>query len=674
MDGPLANRVRSGTKQPQRDSGPGHAKPVFRLSLPFIRTLPVAPSCYPLHDDRMSETPSPSTETQAAYRVLARKYRPSTFEDLIGQEPMVQTLTNAFRTGRIAQAYMLTGVRGVGKTTTARILARALNYERDGVDGPSLDLDPPGVHCQSIMEGNHVDVIEMDAASHTGIDDIREIIASVRYSPTSARFKVYIIDEVHMLSKAAFNGLLKTLEEPPEHVKFIFATTEIRKVPITVLSRCQRFDLRRIDAGEMTALLSRISKAENVPVEDEALSMIARASEGSARDALSLLDQAIAHSAGSGRKKVVADEVRSMLGLADRARVIDLFEHVMAGRIAEALGELKDQYDSGAEPATVLGDLAEFVHFVTRVRYVDTALNDPALSQTEKERGKEFADKLSPRILGRAWQMLLKGIAEVQGSPRPLAAADMVLVRMTHAADLPPLDEALKTLSDGGSATITRGVSAGAGGASGGATAVAATPSRMAATSARTTAQGGSSVPQMRAEPAPQPQPNPALAYETIATFEDLLAVAEKKRDIRFKLMLRNHVSLISFEQGRIELSPVGDAPRDLMNQMSARLKEWTGDNWMISISQEAGAETVKQREEAQKAALVEDAEQHPLVSKILATFPQSKIVDVRMLDDVDSLDEAAAEAAALDNPDDELADEISGDIPDADGMDDYFR
>ena len=393
------------------------------------------------------------TQPDTEYRVLARKYRPSSFEDLIGQEPMVRTLRNAFATNRIAQAYMLTGVRGVGKTTTARILARALNYHSDENKSPTLDLNQIGDHCQAIMEGNHVDVIEMDAASHTGIGDIREIISSVRYKPVSARYKVYIIDEVHMLSTAAFNGLLKTLEEPPEHVKFIFATTEIRKVPITVLSRCQRFDLRRIESGEMTTFLEKIAALESVTAEPEALAMIARASEGSVRDALSLLDQSIAHASSSAEGKILGNNVRDMLGLADRARVIDLFEQIMKGDISAALQEIKDQYDVGAEPATILTDLAEFVHFVTRVRYVDTALDDPSLSEDEKKRGKDFAEKLSPRILGRTWQMLLKGIEEVRSSPRPLAAADMVLVRITHAADLPSPEDIIRQLNNDGPQT-----------------------------------------------------------------------------------------------------------------------------------------------------------------------------------------------------------------------------
>ncbi|MDN2567323.1 DNA polymerase III subunit gamma/tau, partial [Aquibium sp. A9E412] len=380
----------------------------------------------------------------AAYRVLARKYRPSDFSALIGQEPMVRTLTNAFASGRIAQAWMLTGVRGVGKTTTARILARALNYKTDGVDQPTIAFERPGEHCQAILEGRHVDVMEMDAASHTGIDDIRDIIEQVRYAPVSARYKVYIIDEVHMLSNQAFNGLLKTLEEPPPHVKFIFATTEIRKVPITVLSRCQRFDLRRVDAGMLTAHLKAIADREGVEADDEAFAMIARAAEGSVRDSLSILDQAIAHSAG----RVTPQTVRDMLGLADRSRVVDLFEHLMKGDVAAALAEFRAQYDTGADPAAVLTDLAEFNHLVTRLRFVPAAAEDASLSEEERRRGLAFADALSVRVLSRAWQMLLKGIAEVQASNRPVAAGEMVLIRIAHAADLPPLDEALKALEE----------------------------------------------------------------------------------------------------------------------------------------------------------------------------------------------------------------------------------
>ncbi len=392
------------------------------------------------------------TEKQAAYRVLARKYRPARFEDLIGQDAMVRTLSNAFDLERIHQAYILTGVRGVGKTTTARILARAFNYElpaRAGcpaVTRPAIRMPELGVHCQAIIESRHVDVIEMDAASHTGIDDVREIIESVRYLPVLARTKVYIIDEVHMLSKPAFNGLLKTLEEPPDHVKFVFATTEIEKVPVTVRSRCQRFDLRRVNAGVLTGYLASICAKEAVAIEDEALSLIARAAEGSVRDALSLLDQAIAHGAGLPGA-IAADALRAMLGLADRGRIIDLFEALIRGHMAEALSTLKELHDFGADPSEVLAELAEFVHLITRLKLVPDAGQDVSLTPDERIRGQQFSQELSIPVLTRAWQLLLKGLREVKDSPRPLVAADMVLVRVGFAADLPTPDEALRKLA-----------------------------------------------------------------------------------------------------------------------------------------------------------------------------------------------------------------------------------
>ena len=401
--------------------------------------------------------PAPAQQAASAYRVLARKYRPRAFPDLIGQEAMVRTLSNAFETGRIPQAWMLTGVRGVGKTTTARILARALNYERPGVTGPTVHMPELGVHCEAIMESRHVDVMEMDAASHTGIDDVRQIIDGIRYAPVSARYKVYIIDEVHMLSEKAFNAFLKTLEEPPPHAKFIFATTEIRKVPVTILSRCQRFDLRRVEAGTLVAHLTRICAAEQVQAEPEALAMIARAAEGSVRDSLSLLDQAIAHGAG----RVGVEEVRAMLGLADRGRIVDLFEHIMRGDLPAALGELKSQYDAGADPAVVLTDLASFTHFVTRLKLVPAAADDAAITDVERTRGAEFAARLSIRVLSRTWQMLVKGIAEVQAAPRPIAAAEMVLVRLAYAADLPTPDEALRLLRQDHEVMETLGLRAG---------------------------------------------------------------------------------------------------------------------------------------------------------------------------------------------------------------------
>src|SRR6202142_1399715 len=409
----------------------------------------------------MSETAKPTEQgfdlgdapeaPAGGYRVLARKYRPASFDDLIGQDAMVRTISNAFESGRIPQAWILTGVRGVGKTTTARILARALNYELPdrSVKGPTIHMPKLGVHCQAIMESRHMDVLEMDAASHTGVDDVRQINDSVRYAPASARYKVFIIDEVHMLSTAAFNAFLKTLEEPPEHAKFVFATTEIRKVPVTVLSRCQRFDLRRVEADVLMAHLGNIAGKEGVEAEAEALGIIARAAEGSVRDSLSLLDQAIAHAAGPVR----ADAVRQMLGLADRTRVIDLFDQLLRGHIASPFKEFREQCDTGADPVVVLSDLAEFVNFVTRVKIVPATADNLAFGETERLRARDFAAKLSMRVLSRMWQMLLKGITEAQGATRPAVAAEMVLVRIAYVADMPTPDEAIRMLEQNGGAS-----------------------------------------------------------------------------------------------------------------------------------------------------------------------------------------------------------------------------
>ncbi|WFP63065.1 MULTISPECIES: DNA polymerase III subunit gamma/tau [unclassified Mesorhizobium] len=568
------------------------------------------------------------TGKAGAYRVLARKYRPSNFSELIGQEPMVRTLTNAFATGRIAQAWMLTGVRGVGKTTTARILARALNYKTATVDQPSVDLSIPGEHCQAIMEGRHVDVIEMDAASHTGIDDIRDIIDRVRYAPVSARYKVYIIDEVHMLSTQAFNGLLKTLEEPPPHVKFIFATTEIRKVPITVLSRCQRFDLRRIDAGALVAHLSSIAAKEGISVDDEALAMIARAAEGSARDSLSILDQAIAHGSGT----VSAEAVRAMLGLADRARIIDLFEHVMKGDVAAALAEFRAQYDTGADPAAVLTDLAEFNHLVTRLRFVPAAAEDASLSEDERRRGAEFASTLSVRVLSRAWQMLLKGIPEVQSSNRPVSAGEMVLIRLAHAADLPTLDEALKSLE--GAAPVPNGApranGAPASPGNGGASAVAQT--RMP------TSSGAQTMRLVEAQPVPAafvPAPEPVVETPAVPvkSLADIAALADANRDIAFKVLLKRCVRLVRIEPGRIDVSLTDDAPKMLLNDLTAKLRAWTGRNWLVSLSKEEGGQTLAEKETTKRENAFSDARSDPTVAAILARFPGAKIIDVRIPD-----------------------------------------
>ncbi|MEJ1159592.1 DNA polymerase III subunit gamma/tau [Prosthecomicrobium sp. N25] len=618
------------------------------------------------------ETPATQPKT-GAYRVLARKYRPQSFDDLIGQEPMVRTLSNAFETGRIAQGYMLTGVRGVGKTTTARILARALNYEIPGtVDRPTIHMPEPGVHCRAIMEGRHVDVIEMDAASHTGIGDIREIIEAVRYKPVSARMKVYIIDEVHMLSTAAFNGLLKTLEEPPEHVKFIFATTEIRKVPVTILSRCQRFDLRRIEADVLVRHLRRIADAERVTIDDEALRLVARAAEGSVRDSLSLLDQAIAHGEGG----ITADQLREMLGLADRSRVIDLFEHLMRGDVAAALTELRAQYDVGADPAVVIADLAEFTHFVTRLKLVPGAAADAAASEAERTRGAALAEGLSVRILGRAWQMLLKGYDEVRGAPKALPAAEMVLVRLAHAADLPTPDEALRLLKDAAPAGPATGGDGG--GPRGGGGAGPASLGRVDARAGqglpegrpmpRLVAGGGEAVgraqearqPEPQAQPvappweepapaaAPRPVPPaaPGGAERHVGTLEDIAALAAEKRDIRLKMAVERQVRPVRMEPGRLEVALAPEAPRDLAQDLSRKLTEWTGLRWMVIVSREEGGATIAETREAQRNRLVSDARADPLVAAVLKRFPGAAIVDVRVNRSPE--EEAAAAAAGV--------------------------
>ncbi len=587
------------------------------------------------------------------YRVLARKYRPNSFEDLIGQEAMVRTLSNAFDLDRIHQAYMLTGVRGVGKTTTARILARAFNYElpllgeRAAVDRPTIQMREMGAHCQAIIESRHVDVIEMDAASHTGIDDVREIIDSSRYRPVMARTKIYIVDEVHMLSKQAFNGLLKTLEEPPDHVKFLFATTEIEKVPVTVRSRCQRFDLRRIEPTVMVAHLARICAKEDVPVEEEALAVIARAAEGSVRDALSLLDQAIALGAGAGRT-LDAATLRAMLGLADRTRVIDLFEQVMRGDMAAALGTLKELHDSGGEPGQVLVDLADFVHFVTRVKLVPDAADDPAASPEERVRGKLFAKGLSMAVLTRAWQLLLKGMQEVKDAPRPLAAADMVLVRLAYAADLPSPDEALRRLGGGGARPAvprsTGGGSGGDGGGSGGRASLAVVasprpvqpvvelvePARATLATVPGPAAPDPAVPAPAVPDIAMPKAAPAVRLNSL---EDLVALAALKRDIQLKTALERDVHLVRFDEGSIEFSLAPGAAQTLPQALMRKLLEWTGARWVVALSRDPGAPTLVEQAQAREGETRSGIERDPLVRSVLAQFPGARIVAVRAPD-----------------------------------------
>jgi len=606
----------------------------------------------------------PRRDDAAGYRVLARKYRPRDFDDLIGQAAMVRTLSNAFRTGRIPQAWMLTGVRGVGKTTTARILARGLNYERPGhADGPTIDLAEPGEHCEAIIEGRHIDVMEIDAASNNSVENVRQINDAVRYSPVTARYKVYIIDEVHMLSGGAFNAFLKTLEEPPPHAKFIFATTDIHKVPVTILSRCQRFDLRRVAVDQLVAHLTRICGLEGVNADPEALKAIARAAEGSVRDSLSLLDQAISHGAGT----ITPDTVRDMLGLADRARVIDLFEAVMRGDIPQSFSLLADQYGAGADPAAILRDLAGFAHLVTRLKLVPEAAQDPALTEAESKRGAQMAQDLSIRVLSRTWQMLLKGIAEVESASRPIAAAEMVLVRLAYAADLPTPDEALRMLRDGGAGAAAPSGSSGQPGsggsgpsgmrhsdASGQADASDTEPPRHAVsshhgegsthhgasagpgTSPRAALHAVATAPESARHIDTTPQAARADAAPAsgkvlhLARFEDLVALAEENRDILMKAALERDVRLVRFEDGQIEFALAEGARRDLAPELMRKLAEWTGRRWMVALSSQPGEATLRERLEAREREKRQGAADHPLVRAVLDGFPGARVVDVR--------------------------------------------
>jgi len=590
----------------------------------------------------MSDEPSlglepVSAKREEAYRVLARKYRPSDFTGLIGQEALVKTLSNAFATGRIAHAFMLTGVRGVGKTTTARIIARALNCI--GPDGKRKEptVQPCGVcePCVAIAESRHVDVQEMDAASNNGVEEVRQIIDAVRYAPASARYKVYILDEVHMLSKPAFNAILKTLEEPPPHVKFIFATTEIRKVPVTILSRCQRFDLRRIESPELIALLESIAQKESVAISHDALALIARAAEGSARDGLSLLDQAIAHGEAG---EIGADMVRDMLGLADRGRVLDLFEKVMGGKIAEALAELGALYDHGADPLAVMQDLLEIVHFLTRVKVAPGAEGFFDGSSGEAKRAAAMAAKLSVPSLTRAWQMLLKGLIEVRDATRPVAACEMALIRLAYAADLPPTDRLVRELLDNTNPPLEGGSkSASAAQISGRGQSIANSP--LPEMASRVTRSSISTLPQGEGRAAAQSEPTASAVPQTmIRSLEEIAALAQKHGAPVLKVHIENDIHLVHLEPGRIEFRPSARAPRTLAGDLSQKLKEWTGIRWSVAIAREGGAATLSEQRKSARAAKFESATQQPMVREILDRFPGAEIIAVRTIADDDEI------------------------------------
>jgi DNA polymerase III subunit gamma/tau len=576
---------------------------------------------------------------QPAYQVLARKYRPETFADLVGQEAMVRTLKNAFAADRIAHAFVMTGIRGTGKTTTARIIAKGLNcVGPDGTGGPTTEPCGQCEPCRAIAEGRHVDVMEMDAASRTGVGDIREIIDSVHYRAASARFKVYIIDEVHMLSTAAFNALLKTLEEPPAHVKFIFATTEIRKVPVTVLSRCQRFDLKRIEPEVMIALLRKIAQAEGAAIGDDALALITRAAEGSARDATSLLDQAISHGAG----ETTGDQVRAMLGLADRGRTLDLFDLIMKGDASAALTELSSQYADGADPMAVLRDLAEITHWISVIKINPSAAEDPTTPPDEQTRGQDMASRLPMRALTRMWQMLLKAIEEVSLAPNAMMAAEMAVIRLTHVADLPDPETLVKKLSDS-----PRPPSGGGGGLQGGAPA------------------GGATVHSPRMAPvhsAPTRGPTmtataPALAesqLQVYATFDSIVELIRQKRDMLLLNEVETGLRLARYAPGRIEFEPAPGAKPDLAARISQRLQGWTAARWGVSVVSSGGAPTIAETRNAELQQVRAEAADNPLVQAILTAFPGAKISEVRSPEALT----AQATEAALPQADPEVDDD----------------
>ncbi|MDP3172931.1 MAG: DNA polymerase III subunit gamma/tau [Phenylobacterium sp.] len=553
--------------------------------------------------DMFAPAPPPVAQDAGAYTVLARKYRPRTFEDLIGQEAMVRTLTNAFSSGRIAHAFMLTGVRGVGKTTTARLLARALNYESDTVHQPTLDLTQEGIHCRAIIEGRHMDVLELDAASRTKVDEMRELLDGVRYAPVSARYKVYVIDEVHMLSTAAFNALLKTLEEPPPHAKFIFATTEIRKVPVTILSRCQRFDLRRVEPEVIARNLETISEAEGARVEAEGLMLIARAAEGSVRDAQSMLDQAIVQAEAG--LTVGAAVIRDMLGLADRAQTIGLLEHIVRGEAGPAIEAFRTLYGFGADPGQVMIDLLEHCHGASLTRAVGA--HALTLPKDQAARLAAIGAAVSPGVLARLWQMLLKGHDEVRRAPDAAAAVDMALIRLAYAADLPGPEEALKRLQSG-DAPPARGGGLSSGGASGG---------------------GGASAV-ARAQPSPVTAE--AETAPVLQSFDDVIALIEKRRDIALRLDVERFVRPISFRPGAIEFEPAPGAPSNLAQRLVNRLKEWTGQPWLIAAQGGGGAESQWERQKREQRDTLDEVRADAFVQSVFEAFPGTELLEVRTL------------------------------------------
>ena len=581
------------------------------LDDPFAEAAPDALERDDLTDDMfggskpvMDSQPAKPIEKSQAYTVLARKYRPRTFEDLIGQEAMVRTLTNAFHAGRIAHAFMLTGVRGVGKTTTARLLARALNFESDTVHQPSVDLTVMGYHCQAIIEGRHIDVLELDAASRTGVDAMRDLLESVRYAPVEARYKVYVIDEVHMLSTGAFNALLKTLEEPPPHAKFIFATTEIRKVPVTILSRCQRFDLRRVEPETLTPHLEKICGLEGVRIDADAVALIARAAEGSVRDSLSLLDQALVQ--GEAGELIGADVVRDMLGLSDRSATLALFENIISGQISEALLGFRTLYGFGADPSQIMGDMLEYAHATSVAKILGA--DATRLPKAQAMRVTALGSQLSAGTLSRLWTLILKAFEELRRAPDACAAFEMALVRLCYAADLPGPEQLMKRLQSGeplmpqlNAAGLPTG---GHTGSSGGGIA-------------------GSSAMAIRSQPVAQAMPNPQ-------NFAEVMQLISDKRDIGLRVDVERFVRLVAFRPGAITFEPAPNAPGDLVRKLSMRLKEWTGQRWLIATEGTGGAESIMEKDTRERDIARARLEANPFVASVLQTFPGAEITAIR--------------------------------------------
>lgn len=533
-------------------------------------------------------------QNQENYVVLARKYRPQNFNELLGQDALVQTLTNAIKNNRLHHAYILTGIRGVGKTTTARIIAKALNCTgKDGHGGPTIN--PCGIceNCRAIAESRHIDVLELDAASRTGVDDMREILDGVRYKPTNGRYKIYIIDEVHMLSKSAFNALLKTLEEPPSHVIFIFATTEIRKVPITVLSRCQRFDLQRLTIDTLVNHFKNIIAKENLSAEDEALHLIAKAADGSCRDGLSLLDQAI--SLGGGVVKT--DIVKNMIGLADRTQTFDLFEKLIAGNVNEVVQKLAEMYKNGATPLTVLQDLINITHLVAKVKIVPTFADDPSLSESEKDFCKRLAPNIPIAILSKIWQMMIKGLSELSLAPVQIDALEMILIRVAYSASLPTPFEILNDVKK---------------------------KSELIPQKKQAYQQGEASTGSFPSASAKiDEQSSSGLKFNSP---EELAAYLENSRRVLLAYSFKHDMSFIKFANGQIEATASDKINNDFLLDLQNILMEATGIKWDINIVSGAVGETIADKEQAQDNANKKNVSDLPLVKAILAEFKGAKI------------------------------------------------